>query len=76
MFAIIAGLNLTPVLRLKKTWELLPLATKKIFAELEKLIDPSKNMKNFRDIVASATPPIVPFLPIYLKDLTFMNDGN
>lgn len=62
MFAIIAGLNLSPVQRLKKTWEALPNPTKKIFAELEKTIDPSKNMKNFRDMLAAATPPIVPFL--------------
>ncbi|KAJ3221580.1 hypothetical protein HK099_003367 [Clydaea vesicula] len=76
MFAIIAGLNLSPVLRLKKSWDALPKEAKKIFQELEKLIDPSKNMKNFRDCLALAVPPIVPFLPIYLKDLTFMNDGN
>lgn len=33
-------------------------------------------MKNYRDKLATAIPPMVPFLPIYLKDLTFINDGN
>lgn len=76
MFSIIAGLNMPPVQRLKKTWEGLPEKVKKSWSELEKLIDPSKNMKNFRDLLANAEGSIVPFLPIYLKDLIFMNDGN
>ncbi|KAI8923351.1 ras guanine nucleotide exchange factor domain-containing protein [Entophlyctis helioformis] len=70
-FALIAGLNLTPVQRLKKTWE-----SKKLWAEVEKIADPSRNMKAYRDKLAASTPPMVPFLPIYLKDLTFINDGN
>ncbi|KND00621.1 uncharacterized protein SPPG_03749 [Spizellomyces punctatus DAOM BR117] len=76
MFALIAGLNMPPIQRLKKTWEALPDKAKKAWAELEKVADPSRNMKNYRDLLNAATPPIVPFLPIYLKDLTFMNDGN
>ncbi|KAI8816195.1 ras guanine nucleotide exchange factor domain-containing protein [Fimicolochytrium jonesii] len=76
MFAIIAGLNIPPIQRLKKTWEALPDKAKKSWAELEKMADPSRNMKNYRDTLLAASPPIVPFLPIYLKDLTFMNDGN
>ncbi|KAJ3408579.1 hypothetical protein HDV05_004940 [Chytridiales sp. JEL 0842] len=76
MFAIVAGLSQPPVTRLKKTWEALPEKVKKTYAEVEALLDPSRNMKNYRDCLALASPPIVPFLPIYLKDLTFMNDGN
>jgi len=75
-FAIVAGLNLTPVSRLKKTWDNLSEKYTKIWHELEKICDPSRNMKTYRDILANTKPPIVPFLPIYLKDLTFMNDGN
>ncbi|KAI8913368.1 ras guanine nucleotide exchange factor domain-containing protein [Gorgonomyces haynaldii] len=75
-FSIISGLNLTPVQRLKKTWEALPEKSKKEWEEVSKLADPSKNMKNYRDRLATATSPMVPFLPIYLKDLTFINDGN
>ncbi|KAI8592856.1 ras guanine nucleotide exchange factor domain-containing protein [Geranomyces variabilis] len=76
MYALIAGLNMPPVQRLKKSWEALPDKTKKTYAELEKIQDPSRNMKNYRDLLAVASPPIVPFLPLYLKDLIFMNDGN
>jgi len=75
-FSIVAGLNLTPVSRLKKTWDGLSDKYTKMWNDLEKICDPSRNMKNYRDILAKSEPPIVPFLPIYLKDLTFMNDGN
>ncbi|KAJ3117360.1 hypothetical protein HK100_000840 [Physocladia obscura] len=76
LFSLMSGLGLSPVSRLKKTWEALPEKSKAVYSELEKIIDPSRNMKNYRDLLAKAVPPIVPFLPIYLKDLTFMNDGN
>ncbi|KAI9362529.1 ras guanine nucleotide exchange factor domain-containing protein [Zopfochytrium polystomum] len=76
LFAIIAGLSITPISRLKKTWEGLPDKVKATHADLEKIIDPSRNMKNYKDALAAASPPIIPFLPIYLKDLTFINDGN
>ncbi|KAJ3347094.1 Ras protein-specific guanine nucleotide-releasing factor [Entophlyctis luteolus] len=76
LFSFISGLNLSPVSRLKKTWGGLPDPIKSIYQKIEKLADPSRNMKNYRDLLATVAPPIVPFLPIYLKDLTFMNDGN
>ncbi|ORY43814.1 ras GEF [Rhizoclosmatium globosum] len=76
LFSFVSGLNLSPVSRLKKTWDGLPEPIKKVYAEIEKLADPSRNMKNYRDLLGKVAPPIVPFLPIYLKDLTFMNDGN
>jgi hypothetical protein len=63
-FSLISGLNLTPVQRLKKTWEGLSDKTKQIWEEVEKISDPSKNMKNFRDKLAMVRPPMVPFLRI------------
>ncbi|TPX32440.1 hypothetical protein SmJEL517_g04435 [Synchytrium microbalum] len=76
VFSIIAGLNLSPVQRLKKTWDSLSSETKQMWTEVEKFADPSRNMKNYRDHLATCSAPIVPFLPIYFKDLTFINDGN
>eukprot|EP00158_Paraphelidium_tribonemae_P009026 Partr_v1_DN28751_c1_g1_i4_m63180 putative Son of sevenless homolog len=76
MFSIFVGLNLTPVQRLKKTWEQVPPKFKQMYDELEKSCDPSKNMKAYRELLLASKGPILPFLPIYLKDLTFMNDGN
>jgi RasGEF domain len=76
VFAIYAGLSLAPVQRLHKTWEGISAKTKQIYDEVEKFCDPSRNMKAYRDVLAACHPPILPFLPIYMKDLTFMNDGN
>ncbi|KAI9189372.1 hypothetical protein H9P43_000805 [Blastocladiella emersonii ATCC 22665] len=75
-FSIFFGLNMGPVERLKKTWKLLTPDTQSKFEEVSKFCDASRNMKNYRDRLAEAKPPMVPFLPIYLKDLTFLNDGN
>ncbi|ORZ40619.1 ras guanine nucleotide exchange factor domain-containing protein [Catenaria anguillulae PL171] len=75
-FSLISGLGLRPVERLKKSWKLLSPEDQAKYDELVKVCDPSRNMKNYRDRLAAAKPPIVPFLPIYLKDLTFLNDGN
>ncbi|KAJ3037434.1 hypothetical protein HDV00_001673 [Rhizophlyctis rosea] len=76
VFAIMSGFNLTPVQRLKKTWEALSDAKKKTMTELEQVTDVSRNFKNYRDRLENAKPPMIPFLPIFIKDLTFMNDGN
>jgi hypothetical protein len=76
MFALYSGLTSSPVQRLKKTWEALPQKSKQQYEELEKACSPSKNMKAYRDLLAEKKPPILPFLPILMKDLTFMQDGN
>ncbi|ORX54270.1 hypothetical protein BCR36DRAFT_581893 [Piromyces finnis] len=75
-FALLSGLSTNAIQRLKKTWEALPSKIKNIFSDIEKLMDPSRNMRNYRMELESKEPPIIPFLPIYLKDLTFINDGN
>ncbi|KAI8592561.1 ras guanine nucleotide exchange factor domain-containing protein [Geranomyces variabilis] len=49
---------------------------KKVLADLEKFTDVSKNFKTYRDKLEASTPPLIPFLPIFIKDLTFLNDGN
>jgi len=75
-FALLSGLSTNSIQRLKKTWEGLSSKVKNIFTDIEKLMDPSRNMRNYRMELESREPPIIPFLPIYLKDLTFINDGN
>jgi hypothetical protein len=61
-FSLIAGLNLIPVQRLKKTWEALPDKAKQTWSEVEKIADPSKNMRNYRERLQAVSPPMVPFL--------------
>ncbi|XP_041437180.1 rap guanine nucleotide exchange factor 2 L homeolog isoform X8 [Xenopus laevis] len=78
MFAIISGLNLAPVSRLRATWEKLPSKYEKLFQDLQDLFDPSRNMAKYRNVLNSQNlqPPIIPLFPVIKKDLTFLHEGN
>ncbi|XP_051834171.1 rap guanine nucleotide exchange factor 6 isoform X4 [Antechinus flavipes] len=78
MFAVISGLNLAPVARLRGTWEKLPSKYEKHFQDLQDLFDPSRNMAKYRNILSnqSMQPPIIPLFPIVKKDITFLHEGN
>ncbi|KAK2844447.1 hypothetical protein Q5P01_011106 [Channa striata] len=75
-FAIIMGLNTAAVSRLSQTWEKIPGKFKKLFSELETVTDPSLNHKAYRDSFKKMKAPKIPFLPLLLKDLTFIHEGN
>ncbi|XP_027534343.1 rap guanine nucleotide exchange factor 4 isoform X3 [Neopelma chrysocephalum] len=75
-FAIIMGLSNVAVSRLSLTWEKLPSKFKKIYAEFESLMDPSRNHRAYRLTVAKLDPPIIPFMPLLIKDMTFTHEGN
>lgn len=79
MFAIISGLAHSAVSRLRNTWEKVPGKYHKLFNDLQELMDPSRNMSKYRQLVAAellGQHPIVPFYPIVKKDLTFIHLGN
>ncbi|XP_010639406.1 rap guanine nucleotide exchange factor 5 isoform X2 [Fukomys damarensis] len=75
-FAIVMGLNTASVGRLSQTWEKIPGKFKKLFSELESLTDPSLNHKAYRDAFKKMKPPKIPFMPLLLKDVTFIHEGN
>ncbi|KAJ8004762.1 hypothetical protein DPEC_G00139650, partial [Dallia pectoralis] len=75
-FAIIMGLNTAAVSRLSQTWEKVPGKFKNLFSELETLTDPSLNHKPYRDALKKMKTPKIPFLPLLLKDVTFIHEGN
>uniref|UniRef100_A0A663NA89 Rap guanine nucleotide exchange factor 3 n=1 Tax=Athene cunicularia TaxID=194338 RepID=A0A663NA89_ATHCN len=66
----------TAVSRLAKTWERLPHKIRKLHAALERMLDPSWNHRVYRLAVAKLSPPIIPFVPLLLKDMTFIHEGN
>ena len=78
MFAIVSGLGHGSVARLKSTWEKLPSKYQRLFTEMQQLMDPSRNMSRYRNLVNAdnVQPPIIPFYPIVKKDLTFIHLGN
>uniref|UniRef100_A0A673ZSM5 Rap guanine nucleotide exchange factor 4b n=1 Tax=Salmo trutta TaxID=8032 RepID=A0A673ZSM5_SALTR len=74
-FAIIMGMSNPAVSRLTQTWEKLPSKFKKFYAEFESMMDPSRNHRAYRLTVTKIEPPIIPFMPLLLKDMTFSHEG-
>jgi Rap guanine nucleotide exchange factor 2 len=78
MFAIVSGLGHGAVSRLKSSWEKLPSKYQRVFNEMQQLMDPSRNMSKYRNLVNAedVQPPIIPFYPVVKKDLTFIHLAN
>ncbi|CAD7094063.1 unnamed protein product [Hermetia illucens] len=83
LMAIIAGLNMSPISRLKKTWSKVQSAK---FLVLEHQMDPSSNFNSYRSTLkaamwrsAGATDEreriVIPFFSLLVKDLYFLNEG-
>ncbi|XP_031431041.1 rap guanine nucleotide exchange factor-like 1 [Clupea harengus] len=73
--AVVLGLDNPAVSRLRLTWEGLPGKFRKQFQQFESTADPSRNHKSYRDLMASLRPPLIPFTPLLLKDLTFLHES-
>jgi Rap guanine nucleotide exchange factor 2 len=79
VFAIISGLGHTSISRLRLTWEKLPSKYQKLFNDLQDLMDPSRNMSKYRQLVVmemAQKRSLIPFYPVVKKDLTFIHLGN
>ncbi|ORZ12364.1 ras guanine nucleotide exchange factor domain-containing protein [Absidia repens] len=74
--AIISAFDNSAIGRLKKTWDLLGNRTGQVLSQIRKLMGANRNFTAYRDMVHSVNPPCIPFLGIYLQDLTFIEDGN
>ncbi|EDV52790.1 ras-GEF domain-containing family member 1B [Drosophila erecta] len=83
LMAIIAGLNLAPIGRLKKTWAKVQSAK---FSVLEHQMDPTSNFNSYRSTLKAAMwrsegateereRIIIPFFSLFVKDLYFLNEG-
>jgi len=75
IMAIMAGMNCSAVHRLKFTKEEIGHAMDR-FQSLEEELSSNNAYKNYRAILASVDPPCIPYLGVYLTDLTFIEDGN
>ncbi|KAI5088378.1 ras-GEF domain-containing family member 1B-A isoform X2 [Silurus meridionalis] len=83
LMAIISGMNMSPVSRLKKTWAKVKTAK---FDILEHQMDPSSNFYNYRTALRGATQRsitahtsrekiVIPFFSLMIKDIVFLNEG-
>ncbi|CAO3643193.1 unnamed protein product [Mucor fragilis] len=74
--AILSAFDNSAIGRLKKTWELVSSRTSQSLAHIRKLMGSNRNFIEYREMIHSVNPPCIPFLGIYLQDLTFIEDGN
>ncbi|KAI8969264.1 ras guanine nucleotide exchange factor domain-containing protein [Mycotypha africana] len=74
--AVLSAFDNSAVARLKKTWELVSGRTNQGLAHIRKIMGSNKNFQEYREMIHSVNPPCIPFLGIYLQDLTFIEDGN
>ncbi|MCJ1467748.1 hypothetical protein MMC07_006373 [Pseudocyphellaria aurata] len=76
LMAIICSLNSSTILRLKRTWELVSSKTKALLEQLKNVVDVSRNCAVLRQRLQNHIPPCLPFVGMYLTDLTFADAGN
>ncbi|XP_076057686.1 uncharacterized protein LOC143035072 isoform X2 [Oratosquilla oratoria] len=83
LMGVIAGLNMAPVSRMKKTWSKVQSAK---FSVLEHQMDPSSNFSSYRSTLKAAMwrsagalddrqKIVIPFFSLLVKDLYFLNEG-
>jgi son of sevenless-like protein len=74
---IVAGLQSSAVSRLKQTWDAVGAAARQRLDEINRLIAVgTSNFKAMRERLASCEPPCIPYIGMYLIDLTFIAEGN
>jgi len=78
LMAIASGLNCSSVSRLKGIWSKVPPRYQELLANTDRVMSPLGNYKYYRQLLAENRDknPIVPYLVVFLRDLTFINDGN
>eukprot|EP00004_Rigifila_ramosa_P020208 TRINITY_DN5232_c0_g1_i1.p1 TRINITY_DN5232_c0_g1~~TRINITY_DN5232_c0_g1_i1.p1 ORF type:complete len:1294 (+),score=320.90 TRINITY_DN5232_c0_g1_i1:317-3883(+) len=74
--AIITGLGMTSIHRLKKTWKGLEQKWEKEFQTIKSLLSPLGSFKKMREFLHTVDPPCIPYLGVFLSDLTFIEDGS
>ncbi|KAI1635663.1 ras guanine nucleotide exchange factor domain-containing protein [Biscogniauxia mediterranea] len=76
LMAIVCSLNSSIINRLRKTWDTVSPRRREALKALQAVVDPSSNHKALRARLQNHVPPCLPFLGMFLTDLTFNHDGN
>ncbi|MDP2439680.1 MAG: Ras guanine nucleotide exchange factor [archaeon] len=76
VMSIVVAFNLAAVPRLKKTIGLVDSALIEAFHTIEALMSPTGSYKTYREALHSANGPCIPYIGLFLADLTFIEEGN
>lgn len=76
MAAIMAGLNSTPIIRLKRTRDSLSSKTIALMDDLDSTLDSGRNFTAYRELLKRVVPPAIPFLGVYLTYLTVLEENS
>ncbi|VDM31598.1 unnamed protein product [Hydatigera taeniaeformis] len=72
---ICAALENSSVHRLKATWEVVAKPSKQSLEKLLTLVAANARFKNMREQLHQCDPPCIPYLGMYLTDLSFIEEG-
>lgn len=73
IMAIVGGLEMWTVSRLPHKMSSKYIS---VYKQLKKLANPMHNWQNYRTILKSAKGATLPYLGVFLRDITFIEDGN
>merc|ERR1712137_520 len=73
---MLSAFEQSSVHRLKWTFAELKPKHIELAKKFEHLFEPQGSHKNFRQVLENVVPPAIPFLGVYLTDLTFVDEGN
>lgn len=76
LMAIICSLNSSTIIRLKRTWDIVSVKRKEMLKALQAMVETDKNYAVLRRRLHNHVPPCLPFVGMYLTDLTFVDAGN
>ncbi|OIW27779.1 ras GEF [Coniochaeta ligniaria NRRL 30616] len=76
LMAIICSLNSSTITRLRRTWDIISPKRRQMLKHLQGIVEPSQNNKILRARLHDHVPPCLPFLGMFLTDLTFVDIGN
>jgi son of sevenless-like protein len=76
IFEIVSGLQNAAVHRLRKTWEAISTRERKEYERLVDLVSRDNNYRSIRRAILDVKPPCIPYIGVFLTDLTFIEDGN
>ncbi|GJJ15542.1 hypothetical protein Clacol_009820 [Clathrus columnatus] len=74
--SILAALDSSTISRLHQTWAAIPQKNRIQLDAIRKLADHARNYSEYRSRLRNTSPPAVPFLGLYLTDITFCREGN